>query len=271
MKKISSLLLLVTAFLLFSSHDLFIKLDSYYLEPNQEAELNLLNGTFSESENTIARDRMVDATILGPGMEEHPPDSRWRERGAETVLSFRTEKAGTYVAGVSTRPRRIELSAENFNEYLEHDGVLDILEQRIERGKATDAATEKYAKHVKAIFQVGDKYSPEWERPLYYPIEFVPVANPYELEIGDLLEVRLLLDGRPLADQLVYASYEGYLPGKEEDDREAFRVRTDKMGVAAIPLTRKGKWYVRTIYMKESEAPGIDYESQWATLTIEVD
>jgi len=198
----------ILAFLLFTSHDLYIKMDTYFLELNQEVTLRLFNGTFEESENTIARDRMLDASIVYNGKRLPIQDTQWTDKDS-TVTQFRftPEEEGTYVTGVSTKARNIELTAEKFNDYLVHDGVLDMLEDRKANNRLDQDAVESYQKHVKAIYQVGDKRSDDWKRVLGYPIEFVPVENPYDKYTGETLEVQLLLDGQPLSNQLVYADH----------------------------------------------------------------
>ncbi|MCB0643075.1 MAG: DUF4198 domain-containing protein, partial [Phaeodactylibacter sp.] len=118
---------LFVAFVLFSSHDMFLKMNSFFLQPDQAATINLYNGTFEKSENVITRDRMQDVSLLGHGSRAQLSADHWTEEGPITVLNFQTGAAGTWVAGVSTRPNDIELSAKDFNEYLEHDGVLDML------------------------------------------------------------------------------------------------------------------------------------------------
>jgi uncharacterized GH25 family protein len=81
----------------------------------------------------------------------------------------------------------------------------------------------------------------------------------------------VLAEGEPVADQLVYASYEGFHSHDETGShREAATLRTDAKGVARIELTRSGRWYLRLIRMLPSDAEGVDYESNWATLTFEV-
>ncbi len=198
----------VVTLLALCSHDLYLKMETYFLKPNQEATINLYNGTFEKSENVITRDRMLDASLVANG-ERVPIDStQWKDKDSTvTQLDFRTGKPGTYVVGVSTKPRNIELTADKFNAYLEHDGVLDMLEYRAANNALEQDAVESYQKHVKAIYQVGDSYSNDWNQNLGYPIEFIPLANPYEKYSGDKIELQLLLDGKPLTNQLVYADY----------------------------------------------------------------
>jgi uncharacterized GH25 family protein len=209
MKTIQRLLqsfLVMVSIVLFCSHDLYLKMDTYFLKPNQSATLNLYNGTFEKSENTITRDRMLDASILYNGQRLAIDSTQWEDKDSTvTQLFFTPLESATYVAGVSTKARNIALSAEKFNDYLKHDGVLDMLDYRTKNNLLTQDAVEQYEKHVKAIYQVGDTRTADWQTVLQYPIEFVPQENPYDKNTGDSLSVQLLLDGKPLANQLVFA------------------------------------------------------------------
>lgn len=254
------------------AHDLFIKLNSFFVSPNSEASLALLSGTFEKSENTIARDRMRDVRIVGPEAQKAVPSaSQWRDADETTRLDIDSGAAGTYVAGVSTRPRMIELSAEDFNAYLEHDGVLDELEARKRDGKLAEAARERYSKHVKAVYQVGEPRTSAYREVLGYPIEILPLKNPYHLKVGDELEVRVLLHGQPLRDQLVYAGHAGHHAHDAAGRHiEAVKTRTDREGLARIEISAAGQWYVRLIHMVRLDGPDANYESKWATLTFEI-
>ena len=275
----AALLLLAAGAL--AAHDMFLKLESYFLEPDARTRVMLLNGTFERSENAIARDRMADVSVVGPGTDDvsHPDTALWSDSAETAVLPIETGAAGTYAVGVSTRPRTFTLSGQDFDAYLRHDGVLDALERRREAGRLGTEATETYAKHVKAVLQVGEDRSEGWKARLGYPVELVPLANPYRLSVGDTLPLRLLEEGDPVPDQIVWAAPEGWTPadsadGGDEDGgahREPIRTRTDADGVVRIPLREPGRWYVRLIHMTRAEDdPDVDYVSKWATLTFEV-
>ena len=254
------------------AHDMFLKLSTYFLVPHTETSIALYNGTFDKSENVITRDRMLDVSIVGPGEAvAHPDTSQWWEKENTTYLNFKTGDPGTYVLGVSTASRIIDLSAEDFNTYLEHDGVLDVLEARKRNDKLGDKARERYSKHVKAVYQVGDKRTDAYQHRLDYPIEIVPLTNPYELGKGDTFSALVLRAGKPVTGQLVYASYAGFHSRDDTGSHvEAIKTRTDDKGEVRFELTTAGRWYVRLIHMVESEEDGVDYESNWATLTFEI-
>lgn len=282
MKKYALLLIVL---IVLSSHDMYLKLDTYFLQPLSPATIVLFNGTFDKSENVITRDRMVDMSMLSHGQRTKLDASQWSDQDKITVLSFNAGEAGTWVAGVSTAPLSIELPAPDFNEYLEHDGVLDMLEWRKQNDQLDIDAVEKYSKHVKAIFQVGDSLTNDWQSTLGYPIEFVPMQNPYNLHTGDELPVKLLLKGKPLANQLVYADYRAGAhghshaaesdhthEGESADHQHSYgsQLRTDENGNINLKLSADGIWFLRTIHMEHSEDEAFTHESNWATLSFEV-
>ena len=255
------------------AHDMFLVLAEHHLAPNSPASVSLYNGTFEKSENAIARDRMLDVSVVdGAAQVSHPATDQWRDEGSVAILDFETGEPGTYVVGVSTGTNMIELTAEEFDDYLKHDGVLDVLEARQQEGDLDKSVRERYSKHVKTILQVGDAVTDSHSVRLGYPIEIVPLANPSSLDIGDSLEFLVLADGKPVADQLVYASYEGFHSHDESGThREAASARTDDEGIVKVELSKAGRWYVRLIRMLPVDEAGADYESNWATLTFEID
>ncbi len=272
MKKIVILFVLAV---LFSSHDMFLKMDHYYLEPNEENTLSIYNGTFEKSENTIAGNRMDKALIKGPGFSFEPDTILWYEENNITLLDFKTRGPGTYVAGVSTKPNSISLTAEEFNEYLQHDGVLDVYKLRTKNGELDKPAVEQYSKHVKAIFQVGDLLTKDYEKPMGFPLEFVPLENPGNYETGDIVKFQLISNGKPLPGHLVYIGsdpdHDTHSHQESEGhEHEELMLTTNEQGIVVFQLVRKGLWYLRTIYMVPDDSDLMDYVSNWATLTFEL-
>lgn len=255
-----------------NAHDTFLKLDTHYVGPAARASVFLFNGSFESSENSVALERMQDVRITGPGhFLKRPDSSQWRLTQELNELEFTTGATGTYGVGVSIKPRTLEMTAEKFNSYLEHDGVLDILKTRPKGDQIEGVVTEKYSKHVKALFQVGEKRTDSFGQVYGFPIEIVPQENPFSLSVGDTFPVRVLFQGQPVKKQLVYASYAGSHRHDEDGQHvEAVQTRTNSDGIAEIKIDKKGLWYVRLIHMVPSAEDGVDYESNWATLTFEI-
>ena len=113
-----------------SAHDLFLKLDSYFLKANASGIVRLLNGTFARSDGLVARDRFRDVSLVANGSLSNAESFSWRNEDKTTLLEFQTGAPGTYLIGASTKPREIDLKAADFNDYLEHDGIPDTLAER---------------------------------------------------------------------------------------------------------------------------------------------
>lgn len=271
---LAALVLLLTATAL-EAHDLFLRLDSFFVRPESTARVRVLNGTFSSSENAVARNRLADISLVGPAGRTRLDTALWQATGDTSRLSVPIGEPGTYVVAASTLPREITLEAKDFNAYLEEDGIPDVLAARKRDGEMGAKATERYSKHVKAILQAGTRRSGDFNQILGYPAELVPLNNPYQSRAGGWLRVRALVDGKPVANQLLVAGGRPPRGGRLAERR----VRTGADGVAHIRITVRGQWYVKFINMvrvaRDTASPLAgttppDYESKWATLTFEI-
>ena len=259
----AALLLGCTSVLL--AHDLFLKLETYFVPPRTTVRIAVLNGSFTKSEAAVTPDRLRDWSVVTSGGRAALPRASWQPRGDTTWLTLTTGEPGTYVVGASLLPREIALAAKDFNAYLEEDGIPDVLAARTRDGDLTKNARERYQKHVKAIFQVGDLRTRTFETVLGYAAEIVPLTNPYFVVVGDTVAFRCLVDGQPVVQQLVIAG------GARDSTRiPEVRARSDTQGVARFVIRTPGKWYVKFIHMAPVQGDSVNYESKWATLTFQV-
>lgn len=259
--------LLLGAVTLAFAHDLFAKPVRYFVGPREDVVVRVLSGTFTRSENAIARVRVADVSIVSPAGRQSLDTSAWSARGDTSSFRFRTTGAGTYIVGASIRPAVIALKAAEFNQYLRDDGIPDVLVARRRDGELQRGVRERYHKHVKAFVQAGTMRSDNYAVALGYPAEIIPLANPYTLAEGDQLRVRAMVDGRPVPNQVVL--YGGRrLNGGRIPERG---IRTDSAGIARFRVPSRGTWYVKFIHMTRlRQDRDADYESKWATITFEV-
>lgn len=276
--KISKLSILGVALLFLwcvpvAAHEMFLKPKKYLVDPGAVIQIELVNGTFDQSENVITRDRMVDVTVHGGGATEHPFPSQWRDRMLAAVLSHQVKGEGTYVVGVSTRPRTFEQTVEQFTDYLKHEGIADTLKDFKALAKKPSMVMERYSKHVKTLIQVGKQRTDDYQKVLGYPVEIILDQNPYDVVPGEPLSFKVVRKGAPVANQLVYASFSGYHHHGEDGGHErAITMRTDEEGRAQFTPDRAGIWYTTLIYMEKlTDDPNADYESNWTTLTFEIE
>ena len=125
----------------------------------------------------------------------------------------------------------------------------------------------KSMKFAKSIFTVGPASGDAWGKSLGHAMEIVPLKDPATLKAGDVLEVKVLLDGKP-SRTFVFGTYAGF---STESNTFGYTTRTDKKGVARIKLIHGGPW----LLIAKVEAPYPDPETcdaqRWAaTLTFNV-
>lgn len=265
-KIIFGLLLCLVLALPILAHDLFLKLDSFFVAVNSKVKISILNGSFLTSEGAVNFARLKDVSVVSPsGNRTNPLEADFTKNETTSFLNLEPKEAGTYVVGLSTMPREIDLEGKDFNGYLTEDGIPDTLAERKQKNELDKKVRERYAKHVKTIFQAGATQTENYKTVLGYPVELVPQQNPYKLKAGATIAVLCLKDGKPLVNQFV-------MSGRESEGKivAESNVRTDKKGIAKIKLNAAGKWYVRFINMTRLDDPKLNYESKWATLTFEI-
>jgi uncharacterized GH25 family protein len=253
-----------------SAHEMFLKAQNSFQEPGADQVVRLINGTFDKSENAITRDRMADVSILANGTITKPRPSDWYDDEDSSYLKYNSGDIGTQVIGVSTKARIITMSPDDFVAYLTHDGILDTLAV-FEKENTLTEVRERYSKHIRTVIQVGDERSDSYATQLGYPVEIILDQNPYELRFGNDLSFQVLYRGKPAANQLVRASYEGFHGHDASGGHfNSYDMRTDEDGRASFLLNNKALWYISLIHMQEIDDPEADYESNWATITFRV-
>lgn len=261
-----SLALVLTLAGSLGAHDLFLVLDSHFVAPHSKAELRAINGTFTESEGAVTRARLRDLSVVSGGSRQRLDTASWLPREKDALLRVEVGDEGTYVIGASLAHSEITLDGEAFTGYLREEGLAGILRDRAQSNSTRRPARERYAKHVKAIVQVGKARTTDFDARLGYPAELVPVSNPYSLRVGQTLRVLSLVDGSQSAGEAVIAG------GRRRSGARIPRqtLVSDANGLSRVRLTHRGRWYVKFIHMEAVASDSVDYESKWATLTFEV-
>lgn len=244
-------------------HDLFMRPDAFFVAPGSPVPVKMFSGTFSESENAIKRDRILDLSMVTPGGRTALDPSLWTERDPQTTLAVPTQDGGTYLLAAALKPRPLSLDGAKFNAYLKEEGLDHVLAARKAQGRLQEPSQERYQKFVKALVQVGDNPTESYATSLGYAAELMPLANPYTLKVGDTLPVRLVVDGKPAAGHVLFA---GGRTGKGARIPMK-RLTADADGVVRVTLTAPGAWYVKVVHMREVTEPDTNYESRWSTLT----
>jgi len=217
---------------------------------------------FPLSTNAVTPARLAEAVaVSGAGRK---PLAVVGIRDSALVLRADPAIGGTFWVAVALHPRRIDLTAQQFNEYLVEDGLPQIHALRQARGELERPSVERYQKWAKALLRRPGPGSAGLQA-VGHRFEIVPLADPGALEPGDTLPVEVRLEGRAMPQLTVNAGWDG-----QADSTHAVTAVTDAAGRARVPVTRAGLWYVRTIHMRAAHDPPFQWESFWASLTFTV-
>ena len=201
-----------------SAHDLFFRLDDYFVARGATMRVAIYSGTFAANENAITRDRLADLSMATSDGRQPIDKAAWSEQEPMSVLTLRAGAEGTIVLGAALRPRVLALDSQAFNDYLKEEGLDEILAARATEHRLTEASRERYSKYLKAAVQIGDVLTDSVvTEPMAYPAEIVPLANTAALRPGATLRVRCLVNGRGVANHVVFA---GGLPARRRRGRD---------------------------------------------------
>jgi uncharacterized GH25 family protein len=258
--------LLVTGYLVCVSapaiaHDFWIEVDRPVVaEKTAVLQARFKIGSADKPEDWNARrERIVALRSVGPdGVRDQQAEIVPGEPGSATI---RLSGEGSHVVMLESTPSEIELTAAEFNDYLEHEGLSTIRDWRAKNGQNDKPGRELYARRAKAIVQLGGKPTDTVSTPLGLGLEIVPERNPLALKAGEKLPVRLYFRGAPLTGAKLVC--EAINPAGL-----SLSVTSDVDGRALFAIPRHGQWKIATVWSAPiSGNPRADFDTLFASLT----
>ena len=243
-----------------SAHDFWIEPTTFHPEAGAIVPINLRVGEHfagdpvprvdARIERFVQIDRSGERTVIGRDGGD-PAGVVRIESGSDTMIVYRS--AGSF----------IELDRGKYEQFIREEGIDWVDREREKRGESNAPWRESFSRCAKALI-AGSASSSVFQKRVGLRLELVPETNPYALAAGATLPVRLEFEGRPLQGALVAAI-------NEDDPSNEIRQRTDRRGRAMLPLTRGGRWLIKSVHAVrapvEDEA---DWETLWASLTFEI-
>ena len=156
----------------------------------------------------------------------------------------------------------IELEAPKFNEYLLEDGLNSAIDYRKQNNETDSAGREFYQRSVKTIVQVGSKKTDIYKKQTTLPVDIIPLSHPYELTNNQILKVKILYKGQPLANTKIRTWHN--LLGTVTDS--SFMSNAD--GEISFPVETNGEWMVSCVHMiRITDNPKAQWQSYWGSVT----
>lgn len=184
--------------------------------------------------------------------------------GADPAGALPVTSPGLVIIGYSSKPSHIVLPAQKFNEYLAEEGLEAVAALRTQRNETNAEAREAFARCAKALLSAGPPNAAQGDRALGFTLELVAERNPYTLQPGQQLPVRLTYQNQPLGGALIVAI-------NRKNPSAKLSARSGKDGRVTFRLAEPGMWLIKAVHMTAAPA-GTDaqWASFWASLTFQL-
>jgi uncharacterized GH25 family protein len=244
------------------AHDTWLAPNRFAVEQGAIAVLDLTSGmAFPTLETLIKPDRLEHSFCRLAGRQFEMSTASQGQTSLR--LNAQLGEQGIATMWIDLRPRALTLTAAQVREYLDEIGAPKDLAKEWTQSKKPKRWKEIYTKHAKTFVRVGDtKSDNSWSEPVGMKLEIIPERDPTSLEVGDDFTVRVLSEQRPMPGfpvGIVFA----------ENGKTAI-TRTDQLGRATFRVSVKGPCMLRGTDLRRSTKPGVDWESDFTTLTIRI-
>lgn len=228
------------------AHDMWIEPSAFFVENGQTVAVKLRVGENLLGDPLPRSSQLIQEFVVEDASGRRAVIGR---EGMDPAGFLRVMNPGPQVIGYYSKPSRVELPADKFNEYLTQEGLDSIIALRARRKETGADAKESFVRCAKSLLNGGGG-----DRMLGFPLELVA-----ENIAGESLPLQLFYEKRPLAGTLVVA-INRMNPALKQT------ARTDKNGRVRLKLGGSGLWMIKAVHMVPS---GAEYLSYWASVTFE--
>lgn len=243
-----------------SAHDVWIEPTTFAPAVGEIVGLRLRVGQDFLGDPMPRNADLIDQFVLEDAEGRKPVVGR---HGSDPAGVVRVVTPGPLVIGYRSRPSVVEQTSAKFDQYLQEEGLDAVAAARARRAHR-GMVREAYSRCAKSLLASGPADRLAADRRLGFTLELVAERNPFAMDAGEELPVRLTYENRPLAGALVVAI-------NRERPSEKLSARTDRDGRVRFRLPRAGAWLIKSVHMVEAPPDaGVDWISYWASLTFEL-
>jgi hypothetical protein len=177
-------------------------------------------------------------------------------------MRYRARQRGLHVIVHRTVPFRATYDDWTlFQRHVAEEGFPEVEAQHLARGLPTTGFSERYARYVKALVQVGPVQSGQVDFRTGLPFELVAEVNPYD-PAAKVLPVRLFWQSDPASNVQISVMHDAGTVMR-------YVVRTDQNGRVRIPL-QPGSYLLSAVRIEPVEHQPVVWSSHWAALSLVV-
>ena len=238
-----------------AAHDFWIEPGNFRPAVGAKVPLRLFVGMDFAGEPTVyLPDTFERYVVIGPDGEKNIPGTL----GDDPAGQFTPARPGPYIVVYRSTLFTVTFDTlAEFEKYLDMEGLERVKTLRAFGPPKGKVIRENYSRSAKSLVTAG-KPSASADRALSLRLELIAEKNP---SINRRVPVRLLYEGKPLADALVVAF-------NKTEPFKKLKARTDAEGRVQFDFERPGTWLVTSVHMFPAPPKtNADWESVWASLT----
>jgi len=219
---------------------------------------------FPLSDSAVKPERVANFRLVSAN--DSTPITNYEIRENSLIASIAPNENSCFAA-LELRPHPITLESEKFAGYIKSEDAEKFVAPQFVSGETTVLQRESYTKFAKVLLDApGDKQLNDFSFVAGQRFEIIPQSNPTTLQTGKKLAVKILFEGKPIGGLRVSCGCENLKEGKY-----MAHTQTDENGLAAVEISGKGLWFVRTHFIRpHADANNFDWESFWASLTFRI-
>ena len=236
-----------------SAHDPWLEVRDYTPTAGEDITLTIANGHHFPSHGFMAKEDLEEIYILDNKAKKI-------ELRDYSDVEFRGEKPlkdeGTYLVVAEKKGGFFTNTTKGYKRGQSKKGLKNVIECSYSK------------KYTKAIVNVGKGEGKTFSKALGHELEIIPLENPGNLTEKDYLPVKVILKGKPVPYNHVFATYSGF---STEKNTFAYATKTNKDGIAKIKILKARAGMIATYYKEAYPDPEeCDQYKLTSTLTFEV-
>ena len=250
------------------AHDFWLVPDAFWVAGDSTIRTSGRSGLRFPNGSAVQPARVADARIVGASSQTKITEMS--VEGTSLRLFQKPTTPGQYLIVVGLTPRPSRSTPAGLARFLRAEGGADEA-TRLEREKAfagRDSLVYHSASYAATLVQFGMGGPAAYTRSTGQPLQFIPLADPTHVHVGDTLHVRIEGNGKPLANAGLYTN--GVVDSTATGEAATLHLMTDARGVAHIPLTKAGPWIIRAAHVSARPGAAGEWDVARATYVFNV-
>lgn len=219
-------------------------------------------GNFTGQPWDLASRKVKEATLHNLSRSLLITDSL--RAGENEPLQLTIGETGTYLVALSTTPATRTLSGEEFDSYLKENGFDEALSERKKEDKLLSEAQESVAFFSKLLIKNAGKSDDTFKKVVEYPVEIIPLKDPYQLKIGEELRFKILINGKPVFGTRVK------IWNRFNNRTTIQNIYTEQDGTILVRISSAGPWVISFAAMESQKNAGGMWKTNHASLVFGV-